>query len=338
MAGGRWLAAIIGLLWGGMSVAQPLPRLNAAIDEWTVSGLSSGGYMASQIAVAHSRRVRGVGVFAGGPYYCVGTDPRRAEGECMKGAPDPAASRRQAERLATMKLIDGVDNLKRTRSWVLAGEQDRTVLEPVVKAASRFFATFNPGAAAYGVQSGLGHGLPTAAFGVACDASAAPYLNNCGSNLVEQMLGHLLPDAKPGNWTDGRVIAFAQREFIPAWRRMWNTTSLHEIGYAFVPARCEQANRCRVHVALHGCRQGAGIVGDAFVRHAGYNDWAVAHDTIVLYPQVAASQPGMATAWLPYNPRGCWDWWGYTGTDYATKTGVQIAAIVAMVERLGQKR
>jgi poly(3-hydroxybutyrate) depolymerase len=338
MARGRWLAAIIGLFWSSLALAQPLPRLNAAIEEWTVSGLSSGGYMASQIAVAHSRSVRGVGVFAGGPYYCVRTDPRRAEGECMKGAPDPADSRQHAERLAKLKLIDGVDNLKRTRSWVLAGEKDRTVHEPVVRAASRFFAAFNPDAAAYAVQPGLGHGLPTAGFGVACDASAAPYLNNCDSKAVERMLGHLLPDARPGNATDGRVIAFAQREFIPAWRRMWNTTSLHEIGYAFVPARCEQAIRCRVHVALHGCRQGAGIVGDAFVRHAGYNDWAVAHDTIVLYPQVAASQPGLATAWLPYNPRGCWDWWGYTGTDYATRTGVQIAAIVAMVERLGPER
>jgi hypothetical protein len=50
------------------------------------------------------------------------------------------------------------------------------------------------------------------------------------------------------------------------------------------------------------------------------------------------ASPGWQQRGFPYNPRGCWDWWGYTGTDYATKTGVQIVAIVAMVERLGQKR
>jgi len=34
------------------------------------------------------------------------------------------------------------------------------------------------------------------------------------------------------------------------------------------------------------------------------------------------------------NPKGCWDWWGYTGNDYLTKNAPQIAAIWRMVERL----
>src|SRR5512140_2468722 len=130
MVGRRWTASIIGLFCGSLAAAEALPRLHALTDEWTVSGLSSGGYMASQIAVAHSRQVRGVGVFAGGPFYCVGVDPGRAEGECMKGTPDPEAARREAEKLAALKLIDPVDNLKKTRSWVLAGAVDEVVAEP----------------------------------------------------------------------------------------------------------------------------------------------------------------------------------------------------------------
>src|SRR5512140_3188926 len=98
MAGGRWTGLIIGLFCGSLAAAEGLPRLHALTDDWTVSWLSSGGYMASQVAVAHSREVRGVGVFAGGPFYCVGLDPGRAEGECMKGTPDPEAARRDAER------------------------------------------------------------------------------------------------------------------------------------------------------------------------------------------------------------------------------------------------
>ena len=36
----------------------------------TISGLSSGAFMAVQMHVANSATIRGAGVFAGGPYYC----------------------------------------------------------------------------------------------------------------------------------------------------------------------------------------------------------------------------------------------------------------------------
>ena len=39
----------------------------------------------------------------------------------------------------------------------------------------------------------------------------------------------------------------------------------------------------------------------------------------------------MATA---SNPQGCWDWFAYDGPDYALKSGRQMAAIKAMVDRL----
>jgi hypothetical protein len=36
----------------------------------SVSGISSGGFMAHQFHVAHSEHIMGVGIVAGGPYYC----------------------------------------------------------------------------------------------------------------------------------------------------------------------------------------------------------------------------------------------------------------------------
>ena len=36
----------------------------------------------------------------------------------------------------------------------------------------------------------------------------------------------------------------------------------------------------------------------------------------------------------PINPKGCWDWWGYTGLDYLGKDAPQIKAIWTMVEQL----
>jgi poly(3-hydroxybutyrate) depolymerase len=152
------------------------------------------------------------------------------------------------------------------------------------------------------------------------------------------MLAHLLPEAGAVAGGAGELLDFDQRPFIPPVRRWWGTSSLDVSGFVFVPARCRQATRCRVHVALHGCRQGRTLVADAFARHAGYNEWAAAHDVIVLYPQVQPVEPTLFAWWRPINPRGCWDWWGYTGPDYATRNAVQIAAIAAMVRRLGEPR
>jgi len=50
----------------------------------------------------------------------------------------------------------------------------------------------------------------------------------------------------------------------------------------------------------------------------------------VLYPQAKVSP------FLPFNPKGCWDWWSYIDHDdgYVTKAGLQIAAIKAMLDAL----
>ena len=62
--------------------APPLPALDA-LARATVSGVSSGAYMAVQFHVAHSARVLGVGVIAGGPYYCAQGSLRIAYYNCL---------------------------------------------------------------------------------------------------------------------------------------------------------------------------------------------------------------------------------------------------------------
>ena len=37
---------------------------------------------------------------------------------------------------------------------------------------------------------------------------------------------------------------------------------------------------------------------------------------------------------LTANPKGCWDWWGYSGPDYLHQDGRQMRVVHAMVERL----
>src|SRR5499427_8695710 len=53
---------------------EKLAAYNAAIGESSISGISSGGFMAVQFATAWSSVIRGVGVIAGGPYWCANAD------------------------------------------------------------------------------------------------------------------------------------------------------------------------------------------------------------------------------------------------------------------------
>ena len=53
------------------ALSAPLPRLAIDRNQVSVSGLSSGGYMATQLHVAYSSVFRrGAGVVAAGPWHC----------------------------------------------------------------------------------------------------------------------------------------------------------------------------------------------------------------------------------------------------------------------------
>ncbi|MEU5941727.1 PHB depolymerase family esterase [Micromonospora sp. NPDC047548] len=103
--------------------------------------------------------------------------------------------------------------------------------------------------------------------------------------------------------------------------------SMDDNGFAYVPSSCAAGQPCRLLVALHGCLQGYGKVGAAFVDRANLNQYADTNNLIVLYPQAST---------IASNPNGCWDWWGYLGaTNYPIKGGAQVETIMNMVRRLG---
>jgi hypothetical protein len=37
---------------------------------------------------------------------------------------------------------------------------------------------------------------------------------------------------------------------------------------------------------------------------------------------------------VPYNPQGCWDWWGYSGLDYAVRISPQILTVRNMIDAI----
>lgn len=314
-----WLACVLAF---SLEAAEPLPALDADAREITVSGLSSGGYMAVQLHFAHSSRVKGVAAIAAGPYGCAQGSLWTAYYNCMSpGAWTPLSpqSLLRQRTLAAEKAgrIDPTANLAAAKVWLFSGTNDRTVLPEVVKALGALYAGF--GATPLLVaDKPAGHAMVTEDAGGTCEATQPPYVNDCDYDAAGALLAHLLDVLKPRVGATGKAVAFDQRPYA--------APGLADEGLVYVPKACG-AERCRVHVAFHGCRQSA----REFAGGAGYDRWAEANRVVVLYPQARAS-------WWPWNPHGCWDWWGYSGPGYATKDGPQVRAVMAMVERLGSPR
>jgi len=310
--------------------AEPLPALDAD-KVVTVSGASSGAYMAVQFHFAHSASVNGVGAIAGGPYYCAQGSFWTAYFNCMDPGfffplPTPAFLKTEAEALAKAGHIDPTAGLAGSRAWLFTGKSDRTVLPEVVEGLRAFYSLYTANVAIVRDKP-AGHAMVTESAGNPdCGATAPPFINDCDYDAAGALLEHLLgKPPSPAPKESGRLLRFEQK---PPYGSP--DISMDDAGYVYIPKACE-SERCRVHVAFHGCRQGISFVQEQFVRDAGYNRWADAYRLIVLYPQAIAR-------WWPYNPRGCWDWWGYTGGDYHTRQGAQIGAVKAMLDRLSAPR
>jgi hypothetical protein len=181
---------------------------------------------------------------------------------------------------------------------------------------------YTPSHASTGMSVGTTK-LPIGSPASMCAASAPPFINDCDYDAAGALLVHLLGPLAPPAAAAGRLASFDQTPFGD------HGISMDEEGYIYIPKECD-IQRCRVHVAFHGCRQSRAAVKDRFAREAGYNRWADTNRIIVLYPQAVPRRVGI------YNPNGCWDWWGYTGPHYHAKDGAQIRAVIAMLERLSE--
>lgn len=327
-----------------------LPPFNVDLKETSVSGLSSGAYMAVQFEVAHSAIIKGAGIIAGGPYYCAQNDITRAATICScikmlgscKAAPGATGVPYLAQKTrdnAGSGRIDPVSHLSNHKIFLFSGAKDSIVPQTVMDDLEAYYRMFvQAGNIQYKKDILAQHAIPTDSFGKACDHLGEPFINNCGYDAAGELLKQIYGELKPRNTEklSGSFIEFDQGEFIEKPR----SHSMDASGWAYVPASCREGRKCRVHVAFHGCKQGHKDVGMAFIEHAGYNEWADTNDIIVLYPQAIPKKifgfPGSALIDRNNtNPGGCWNWWGYDkDRDYAVKSGRQIAAVKAMLDRM----
>ncbi len=338
--------AVVYAQWRARPPTEALPALAADLAQTSVSGLSAGAYMAGQMQLAHSGAIVGAGLVAGGPYACaesptarllpwpasVPQNLARALARCMGGAgpvgvPDADRLAQRARSLAAGGAIDPLVGLAGDRVYLFWGGADRTVGRAVVEAARAFYVAAGVPEAqiAFLENAAAGHAFLTKEVGNPCATTSSPYVNDCNYDQAGAILAHIYgPLAPPPAEPLGRLTRFDQRPYL----RGLANSGLDDLGYVYVPQSCRAGPGCRVHVVFHGCAQGRDAIGDRFVRNAGFARHADANRFVVLFPQVAPSAA---------NPRGCWDWWGYTARDYLTKDAPQIAAVWRMVERLAAR-
>ena len=358
--------------------ATPLPALGLDAKGVTVSGLSSGGYMAAQFEVVHAASLAGAAVVAGGPYACAagsvttamltcscpydtsgGDDSLGAlttdfsRQACLTLPPDVLASRAQRAVQRNAAYIDAPSALRRHRVWLYSGDDDPVVFPSVVDSLQRFYGDMKVPTAQLRRVHGprAGHGMPVISGG-SCELTRPPFINGCNIDGAGELLNWLYPRATPPQPPTAPSTGALQPFDQTPYRQAGVFDGLDDSGWVYIPAACASGQaRCGLHVAFHGCEQGQSFpmggapFGTRFVEGAGYNRWAEALNLVVLYPQVRRSEGDTLGSPFRFNPKGCWDFWGYTQASgdaslfasappYARRDAPQIRAVKAMVDAL----
>ena len=353
---------------GGLRTVS-LPRVNIDPARITTEGGSSGGDFAIQMAVAHSATISGVCGNSAQPYHCANTRFPKIPGETNSGdslMPQSSESSvpycRGCPRGKTLvydhcknhgewvqvpylvKLaredhgIDLLSNLNRTRVLVTRGEC-RTYTGNAVENTLAFF-----------VQAGGGPDSARLIYVDNCHANSSAdgcpreHVPSCDDGVVCR--GHVWNAAgsaplKPSVDADpASLMQFDQTEFLDGDY----DTGFDRTSFVYIPAACRKntsssttltlpTNGCGLHVVFHGCGGCGGIgLDDANVRAAEAND------VVLLIPRITAgnnaSSPGSRHSNCEEIARGCWDGYGQLGLDYASRSGLHVAAVWRMMQRL----
>ena len=257
--------------------AEDLPRLGVTLPATSVSGLSSGAYMAGQIELAHSKDIVGAGIVAGGPFACAETasgqlfpywpivmwqNASQAANACMKvswGVPDAEKLAKRAKELAEDGKIDELSGLADDKVYLFSGNEDQTVERQVVEAAKRFYtASGVPEGSVTLVEKEGGHAFMTETEGTACGLSKEPYVSDCDYDQAKAILEWIYgtPLADPSPSPTGKFIIFDQSPFSQGV-----ANGLAAEGVVYVPADLRDHSRLPAAYRASWLRAGAGERG-----------------------------------------------------------------------------
>ena len=301
-----------------------LGAYNVDKTKTTVAGISSGGFMAVQLHVAFSSTFHYAAIYAGGPYYCAQNSLTTAQTTCQYATTSSlSASESYLDSQSAAGTIDNKSNLSGQKAYLWSGTSDSTVSPKTMNDLNSEYAHYGV-ATKYDNTYAAGHGWESPDGEVACGTTASPYMIDCsGYDSEKTWLTYFYGsvNAKNTGTPTGTLVNFDQTPY------GGGANDLDTNGYLYVPGSCSGGAQCRLIVALDGCVQTQANIGTKFVTEAGIDKYADTNNLLVLYPYQVSSS-------TPTNPNGCWDWWGFEGSNYALKAGIQMAAIKKMVDRI----
>ena len=228
---------------------------------------------------------------------------------------------------AAAGAIDSTSNIGGKPIYMFSGLLDTVDYQPTMDKLEQYYERFTTKKnITYNNYTFAEHAWITPDAVDPCALLAPPFLNNCGIDVEGPFLSLFYGKLQPRTATpQGAYIQFNQNAFCE--NANCASISMDSTAWLYVPSSCAAGEPCRLVIALHGCLSNQDTIGTLFVKNSGINEWADNNNIIVLYPQTIA-------AVNPVNPEGCWDWWGYTGGNYAVQASPQMTAIMGMVQQI----
>ncbi|CAE8733122.1 unnamed protein product [Polarella glacialis] len=305
-----------------------------------------------QFQVAFSETVMGAAIFSGQPYRCATQRfpndtmmPPNPEVPVCEGCPagktleydhckynssvvEARLLKTVAQNYASQGLIDSITYLERARVYLYRGTKDNIYEQGSVAKTRDFFADqllFKND-----IPSGHANSLPGSKpwpCGAEGPLSNIPF-QNCdydgpGAALQHIYGGGLAPPADKASLSN--LKWFDQKPFYGDK----DVTGLARWGLVYVPTSCEAASSraCDLFVSFPGCGFTSYSTFVLLVTNLNFNAWAETNHIIVLYPKLASHGS------TKQQQEGCWNVYGQTGANYATRDAPQMLAVRQMVKQ-----
>jgi len=303
------------------TVQNTLTKYNLNLNTITSAGISSGGAMATQFHYAHSANVKYEAQMAGVPYYCSQGTLAIAD-NCMLGvfSEDLPGLESEAVSFGNSGYIDPTSNLSGSKGYFYSGLLDAVVAKASVQNSEKELQHFG-GTTIDNYTTWSGHGWISPNGPVPCSWTTSPYINNCGIDPEKTFLTYFYGTLNPkANNPAGSLIQFNQNTYTPGG--IAAAANLDNTGWVYVPQSCAGGAACKLVVVFTGCLASQIEIGTLLMQDGNVDNWADTNNMVVLYPQLSV---GFGS---------CWDFYGYTGPNFAFKSGPQVQAVWNMVQAL----
>jgi poly(3-hydroxybutyrate) depolymerase len=223
--------------------------------------------------------------------------------------------------MSSKNQIDPVSFLSTSTVYIFSGLRDELMIPQIVEGTYNFYKAFVPlNQITFVEEIPINHAWPTKNSGNPCWYYGQFFVNSCGYDgagiILTTLLGPLYQD---GQSNSSNLFSFPQTKYVNV-----NQAALDVNGWIYVPTSCQKnPGNCRLHVNIHGCGQEFQRDGLNYINNIGMNIWAEGNNIVIIYPQ---------TVMTAANQGGCWDIDGYTGPNFALKSGIQIQAIHGMAQ------